>query len=599
MKKFTVFAIWAVMLLLSVPTMAEETDTHSHCYCGGYIENEGHSSHTVAKFTPWDGESAISYNSKNAAFVYLTNDVTRNTTLTVPGGKTLTLCLNSHSITMQGSDRVININSNGRLRLCDCPRSSTAEIRGGKNQHGAGIHIGGTLEMFGGIITGNQGTYGGGVYNNRNFYLYGGDVYNNKANYGGGVWNNNDSTTDFIMYGGSIHSNSASCGGGVWCNDNSSFIIIDGAIMQNVTGTAGGGVWINNAFMEIRKGLIYKNTSKWGGGIWNNGGTLLIKGGNISHNTATNDTENAPDGRGGGIWNNDDGFINMSGGEITFNKALAGGGVWCNDGSEFVMSSGVMAENEAEIGAGIYIQHSENSARPGIFRLRGNAGIVYNYAGSVGGGAYIKGILYTSDDGEITANTAGDETYADIAGDASAQINTNVTMPTQFVDVPEGSYFLEPVKWALEKGITTGTTDVTFSPDDKCSRGQVITFLYRMHGSPETNGFYYADTSPSDYFYDATRWAWELEMEKANAFSPNSYCTRSSAIKYMWIAAGKPDSSTPLPFNDVPEDSNYAKAVAWALENGITTGTTRTTFSPNAKCTRAQIVTLLYRAFNK
>lgn len=577
---------------------AVEARKHKHCYCGGYIEIGDHTSHTVVTYRAWDGKSKIAYDGSGNACLYITEDVVLGSTLNIGGGKTLTLCLNGHSITMgTGNDRVINVGVGGKLILCNCTREGTAQIRGGYAEYGAGIHNNGTVEMYGGVITQNEGGYGGGVYNNTNFYLYGGDIYNNEALYGGGVWNDNDSTTEFIMYEGTITLNTASCGGGIWSNDGATLLLKGGDITLNVAGTGGGAVWNNGkANVEVDGVTIIENSARYGGGMWNNGGFVSIKSGYISKNMATTDPAYI-NGNGGGIWNNG-GVINMTGGEITFNKAYLGGGVWCNDDSEFIMSGGVIAENEADVGAGIYVQRSDDTVVPGRFRLTGKAGIVMNYSATAGGGAYIKGILETEGEAEITLNECiANAEYADYVAESCAELNINYALPTQFIDVDAGAYYLEPVRWAVGEGITSGTSNVTFSPDDKCTRGQVITFLYRMHGSPETDGFYFADTNPSDYFYDATRWARELKMESGASFSPNHNCSRAAAIRYMWIAAGSPKLSAQLPFTDIPQDANYRDAVAWALEKGITSGTTATTFSPNDYCTRAQIVTFLYRAF--
>ncbi len=574
-----------------------EAAKHKHCFCGGDVIAGAHTKHSEVTFKEWNGKSKITYDKDGVAYVCLTDNVQRDTALNVGGGKTLTICLNGHYIQMVGQDRVMSVGVGGKLRICDCTRSADSKISGGHAEYGAGIHNNGTLIMYGGVITKNNGGYGGGVYNNTNFYLYGGDIYDNRALYGGGVWNDNDSTTTFTMYNGTITLNTASCGGAVYNNDGASLALKGGNIVLNVAGTAGGAVWNNGGTVELDGGMILENTSKHGGGMWNNGGTVFIRSGNISKNMATSDPS-VPDGYGGGIWNNG-GLVIMTGGEITFNKAKSGGGVWVNGGSEFVMSGGVIAENEANEGAGIYIQKYDEKDPAGTFRMSGNAGIVLNYAFGPGSGAYVKGILNIDGEAEVIGNVSEGSENIDIYVADSGVVNRNLAMPTQFIDVNFGDYFSEPVKWALENNITSGTTDVTFSPDDKCTRGQVVTFLYRMHGSPETDGFYFADTSPSDYFYDATRWAWELKMERSNAFSPNAYCARYSAIKYMWIAAGSPKVERTLPFTDVPADADYAMAVAWALETGITDGTTPETFSPNDYCTRAQIITFLYRAFNK
>ena len=589
--------------LKSAETIAKEqaelAARHNHCYCGGYIENCGdHTSHSDVTYKAWDGVSKIQY-TNNKAYVYLSENAVRGETLEIGGGKSLTLCLNGHSIKMTGEARVINIKVNASLRLCDCTRSTTAFITGGHEEYGAGVHNNGRFELYGGFIVGNKGGYGGGVYNNVDFFMYGGDIIGNTAIHGGGVWNDNDNTATFTMYEGAISKNSASAGGAIYNNDGATLALKGGQITEN-SASYGGALWNNGSrYVEIDGTAILSNTGTHAAGIWNNGGQIFIKSGYISKNTGQNKFEVNHYSCGGGIWNNEKGKIFMSGGEITFNYAFYGGGVYCNDDSEFIMSGGVIAENSAELAGGVYIKRSSDRVNPAKVRMTDKAGVVMNYSNTYAGGILVQGILEMEGEADAVLNEAPNAGSENIYVVDFGQVKKGASLPTQFVDVFADSYFLEPVKWAVDNKVTAGTSEVTFSPDDKCTRGQVITFLYRMKGSPKVTGFYYADTSPSDYFYDATRWARELGMEKANAFSPNTYCTRFSAIKYMWMAAGSPKIKRILPFTDVPQDADYAMAVAWALENGITEGTTPTTFSPNNSCTRAQIVTFLWRAVNK
>ncbi|MBR5157254.1 MAG: S-layer homology domain-containing protein [Clostridia bacterium] len=582
----------------------EEAAKHKHCYCGGYIEIGDHTSHSDVTYRKWDGKEKIQYNSNGEAHIYLETEVVLDSTLNIGGGKKLYLCLNGNTIAMRYQDkRVINVDVGGELRICDCTRSELARITNGGAEYGAGIHNNGTVKMYGGIITKNKGGYGGGVYNNADFTLYGGDIYDNEALYGGGVWNDNDTKYNFIMYEGMIHMNVASSGAGIYNNDHANLTLKGGTMTKNAA-RYGGALWNNGGNVVFDGGQILENNAECGGGIWNNGeGLLEIKSGNISKNTATTDPYNDPDGRGGGIWNNDNGIINMTGGEITFNKAAAGGGVWCTNGSDFRMSGGVIAENEAyQAGGGIYVQRSDEASVPGKFTISGKAGIVLNYCYGPGGGAYVKGILNFEGEGEITGNLATSEEYIDIAAEPSAVINRNTSMPTQFMDVAPDSYFLEPVKWAVEKKITNGTSDVTFSPDDTCNTAQILTFLWRAAGSPTvTKVFNYADVKESDYFYMAAQWAKTKEMVEHYALYPNYSCNRMMSVYYIWCAAGKPECKTPLKFTDTTNTKyeKYYEAIAWAVEQGITNGTSDTEFSPGKSCTRGQIVTFLHRAAQK
>ena len=170
-----------------------------------------------------------------------------------------------------------------------------------------------------------------------------------------------------------------------------------------------------------------------------------------------------------------------------------------------------------------------------------------------------------------------------------------------FSDVPGGAYYNEAVRWAVKNGIASGTDAKHFSPDAPCTRAQAVTFLWRAAGCPAPasaeNPF--ADVKPTDYCYDAVLWAVENGIAKgtgAAAFSPDAPCTRGQIVTFLYRAAGSPDGYANSGYADVPESSYCASAVAWAVALRITDGTGTVTFSPDALCTRAQIVTFLYRA---
>ena len=167
----------------------------------------------------------------------------------------------------------------------------------------------------------------------------------------------------------------------------------------------------------------------------------------------------------------------------------------------------------------------------------------------------------------------------------------------EFEDVTPEGYFFRPVLWAVEKGIAVGTSKTTFSPAQTCSRAQIITFLWRAIGSPEPRtAATVSDVKSDDYYYKAVLWAAENNMFSGDVFLPNAPCTRAIAVEFIWKQAGRPSASG-YKFIDVPSSASYAQAVAWAISNGVTYGTSNTTFSPDATCTREQIVAFLYRAF--
>ena len=165
----------------------------------------------------------------------------------------------------------------------------------------------------------------------------------------------------------------------------------------------------------------------------------------------------------------------------------------------------------------------------------------------------------------------------------------------------EGSYYEAPVRWAVEQGITTGTSETTFSPDASCTRAQAVTFLWRSAGSPasESGEMPFTDVPDGVYYYDAVLWAVEQGITtgtSATTFSPDATCTRAQIVTFLWRSAGTPAAAAENPFGDVASGVYYYDAVLWAVEQGVTTGTSASTFSPDATCTRAQIVTFLYRA---
>ena len=172
-----------------------------------------------------------------------------------------------------------------------------------------------------------------------------------------------------------------------------------------------------------------------------------------------------------------------------------------------------------------------------------------------------------------------------------------------FTDVPMGSFYYEPVLWAVANGITNGTSATTFSPNDQCLRAHVVTFLHRAVGSPapvsDCNPF--TDVKTSDFFYKPVLWAVENGITNGldtTAFGSYTVCNRAAVVTFLWRAAGSPEPiSTSHPFTDVDRTDFFYKPVLWAVENGITNGIDVSHFGPTVPCNRAQVVTFLYRAF--
>ena len=194
--------------------------------------------------------------------------------------------------------------------------------------------------------------------------------------------------------------------------------------------------------------------------------------------------------------------------------------------------------------------------------------------------------------------------------DGNAAVDTEQTIALEkpfanpFTDVPEGSFYYEPVLWAVRKGITTGATATTFNPNGNCQRAQVVTFLWRAAGSPEPTSTEnpFTDVKESDFYYKAVLWAVEKGITNgltADTFGPFALCNRAQVVTFLWRAMGSPDSTAKVTFTDVKDGQFYSTAVAWAVENGITNGISGTEFGVGGICNRAQVVTFLYRTYNK
>lgn len=183
---------------------------------------------------------------------------------------------------------------------------------------------------------------------------------------------------------------------------------------------------------------------------------------------------------------------------------------------------------------------------------------------------------------------------------------SSVPQPTKpsFMDVPANAWYADAVNWAVDHGITAGTSSTTFSPEVTCTRGQIVTFLWRAAGSPEPSSQYnpFRDITSGSYYYKAVLWAVEKGITagtSSTTFSPEATCTRGQAVTFLHRYTGNPSvSAVSNPFGDVTGDAYYYNPVLWAVNEGVTSGTSTTTFSPDDTCTRGQIVTFLYRQAN-
>ena len=205
---------------------------------------------------------------------------------------------------------------------------------------------------------------------------------------------------------------------------------------------------------------------------------------------------------------------------------------------------------------------------------------------------------------ELTLKDKGDGKYTFTMPAGKVEVKATFmednSMLNFFYDVPNGAYFYEAVKWAVDKGITNGLSDTMFGPYESCTRAQIVTFLWRAAGSPEPKTVSsFTDVPASAYYAKAVAWAVENGITNGmteTTFAPDATCTRGQSVTFLYRAL-KGTASGSANFTDVKSDAFYADAISWAVANNVTNGTSNTTFSPNADCTRAEIVTFLYRAY--
>ena len=221
-------------------------------------------------------------------------------------------------------------------------------------------------------------------------------------------------------------------------------------------------------------------------------------------------------------------------------------------------------------------------------------------------GYTLGGITVTDSEGnELSLTDNGNGAYTFTMPSGKVEIHVTFTEDgslNPFQDVPGDAYYFEAVNWAVANNVTNGTSETTFSPDVGCTRAQVVTFLWRAAGQPEptegTNPF--TDVKEGTYYYKAVLWAVEKGITNGTSettFDPDETCTRGQIVTFLWRREGKPaPTGANNPFADVKPSAYFGSAVLWAVEKGITNGTSETTFEPNEDCTRAQVVTFLWRA---
>lgn len=256
-------------------------------------------------------------------------------------------------------------------------------------------------------------------------------------------------------------------------------------------------------------------------------------------------------------------------------------------------------DNDETGRSGVYAARADQDAEPSHYSLSSNGRTLSFTTLDNESIAYTK---RSSSSGSGSGGGSSSSGSSSNTSNGSSGSSTDTTTATKFTDVAAGAYYKDAVSWAVEKGITSGTTAATFSPDATCTRAQAMTFLWKAAGSPEpTNASNpFTDIASSDYYYKAVLWAVEKGITSGTSavtFSPNATVTRAQAVTFQYHAAGSPDVTAETQFADVAANAYYADAVLWASSENVTSGTSATTFGPDDACSRAQIVTFLYHQF--
>ena len=701
---------------------------------------------------------------------YLDGDVTISQTITVSG--TVTLDLNGHVLQYKNDSTkgsVIKVESGGHLTIQD---SNTGSLSHKFTPNSDGLWIldetSGTEEVKGGVITGGTGTQwdqyyrGGGVYiapggtlTMESGSIVGCSANGNGLSLGGGVYldsSANSNAGTFTMNGGRIIGCTADGGGGVLVALECHFTMNTGAVIQSCTAQMGGGVYYlgmsgSSGMFTLNGGMIQscKALGRGGGGVCNSGkflmqngliencasvkdstasggvlnsGQFTMSGGTVEDNVTNSGTINADGGKITGEVTNgvdkgpgkitgtsDDsdkteftntvtnhsnstlsgfgtftGTVINNGGKITgfgtftgtvinnggkiiglcdFEKANLSGELtvtfdpdngaqsftrqvpWCKDGAALTEPSPAPTKDGYSFdgwyrGYGwdkwdfdtdkvsytmtLTARWTENPPAPTYTvsaptAENGKIAVSPRYAErgervtitlTPDEGFELESLTVTDSRGnELTLTDKGDGRYTFTMPARRVEIKASFVETVEvspFADVAIDAYCYEAVRWAVKNGITDGVGNDRFAPEQSCTRAQIVTFLWRAAGSPVVNyAMDLSDVAEDAYYGEAVRWALSEGITTGtgeSSFSPDATCTRAQAVTFLARALNA-NASGKAEFGDVPTDSYFAEAVAWAAANGVTEGVGGGLFGSDNSCTRGQIVTFLYRAYNK
>ena len=517
---------------------------HTHCFCGGSVTAGDHTSHSDVTYTAWNGTSGITYNN-NTAYVYLTGNATLNSDLIVDG-KTLHLCLNGKTLSSNG-EKKIKVRNNARLVLCDCQGGGT--IKGAtKNVWGGGcVYLyTSTLDMFGGKLTGGKVTKGGGggaiAMDDQQciFNMYGGEISgNNGNNCGGAIFRkfdaNKPNTTGgaFNMYGGTIKNNTAKNGGAFFSTTGGSINLTGGTISGNKatmsSNNAGGGAIYMRGCGTI---TITGSAEITGNSSSLDGGAILMGWGTLTISDSARLTGNTASRWGGAIClctdANKTSVLNMTGGEISGNKAAEGGAVEVLDANcTFNLSGGKIINNSSSgDGGAIYLNQE-----PSVLNMTGGE-ISGNTATGNGGGVYIcrSGSVCNLSGGTIESNTAGKNGGAVYINKGALKIsgtpiikNNTVSGKANNVSLPSGKTLT--ISGAMSSGASIGvTTENTNYP-----------VVFSNAYDTDYSGYFFSDAG-KEILYNSSK---QLEIGK-NIVHTCSGGTATCMEKAVCSTCGKP-----------------------------------------------------------
>lgn len=689
-------------------------------------------------------------------------DITIDRSIVIKKEKSVTLDLNGHVLQYKNDSTngsVIKVEGGGQLTIQDSCKDDTTAVHKFDTTNDLWVlndnpPEGKAETIQGGVITGGTGTQvkqwyrGGGVYvaPGGALTMKSGSIVGCSANgsgfsLGGGVYidsSANSNAGTFTMNGGSIIGCTAGLGGGVLVAPGCKFTMNAGAVIRSCTAATGGGVYnIGNIGTSDSPGTFTLNggtiqsckASVQGGGVYNSGkflmqngsikgctsekdsnasggvlnsGQLTMSGGTVEDNVTNSGTINADDGEitggvtnsgtitgsggvtgrssttfSGSVTNNGGtltgfgkftGSVTNNGGEIIgfcdFKEATLSGYLtvtfdpdngaqsftrqvpWCKDGAALTEPSPAPTKdgysfdgwgygwdkwdfdtNKVSYTMTLTAKWTENPPAPSYddseptytvsapTAENGKVTVSPRYAErgervtvtlTPDEGFELESLTVTDSRGnELTLTDKGDGRYTFTMPARRVEIKASFVETVEvspFADVAIDAYCYEAVRWAVKNGITDGVGNDRFAPEQSCTRAQIVTFLWRAAGSPVVNyAMDLSDVAEDVYYAEAVRWALSEGITTGageSSFSPDATCTRAQAVTFLARALNA-NASGKAEFGDVPTDSYFAEAVAWAAANGVTEGVGGGLFGSDNSCTRGQIVTFLYRAYNK